>query len=117
MGLSPFYVNHRQYPYKGTEPDLWESEVPEVVSFVQKMEDIHKEMKATLELTAETMKKYYDQKWLPAQQYKVGDKVYLEGLNLTITHPLTKLSDKWYDLFRIMKKVGTSVYQLTLPQQ
>lgn len=81
------------------------------------MSDIHKETKAALELTAETMKKYYDRKRQPAHPYKVGDKVYLEGLNLTIARPMTKLSDKRYGPFRITKKVGASAYKLALPQR
>lgn len=74
-------------------------------------------MKVALELIVETMKKFYDQRWLLSQLYKVGDKVYLEGLNLTIAHSLTKLSDKCYGPFQIVKKVSASAYQLTLLQQ
>ena len=81
------------------------------------MENIHKETKAALELTAETMKKYYDRKRQPSQAHKVGDKVYLEGLNLTIARPMTKLSDKRYGPFKIVKKVGPSAYKLRLPQR
>ena len=50
-------------------------------------------------------------------EFKKGDKVYLEGLNLTTTRPMTKLSDKRYGPFRVTKKVGKSAYQLQLPQQ
>ena len=116
-GFSPFYVNSGRHPYKGTEPNFEESTVPGAAEFVKKMEDIHKETKAALELTAETMKKYYDKKRQPSHQYKVGDKVYLEGLNLTIARPMTKLSDKRYGPFRIVKKVGASAYKLALPQR
>jgi hypothetical protein len=116
-GFSPFYVNHGRHPCKGTEPDFWESKSPSTSEFVQKMENIHKETKAALELTAEMMKKYYDRKRQPAQEYKAGDKVYLEGLNLTIARPMTKLSDKRYGPFKITEKVGRSAYKLRLPQR
>ena len=39
----------------------------------------------------------------------------LEGLNLTMTRPMTKLSDKRYGPFIIKKKVGPASYKLRLP--
>ena len=93
-GFSPFYVNHGRHPYKGTEPDFAGSMVPGAAEFVEKMESIRKETEAALSLAAETMKKYYDRSRLPAHPYKVGDKVYLEGINLSISRPVAKLSDK-----------------------
>ena len=116
-GFSPFYVNHGQHPYKGTEPDFAGSMVPGAAEFVEKMESIRKETEAALSLAAETMKKYYDRSRLPAHPYKVGDKVYLEGINLSISRPMAKLSDKRYGPFRIVKKVGASAYKLALPQK
>ena len=84
-GLSPFFVNYGQHPYKGTEPDFRDdTRVPAASYWVERMEEIKKETKAALELTAETMKKYYDRHRRPAHPYKVGDKAFLEGLNLTI---------------------------------
>ena len=91
--------------------------VPGAAEFVEKMESIRKETEAALSLAAETMKKYYDRSRLPAHPYKVGDKVYLEGINLSISRPVAKLSDKRYGPFRIVKKVGASAYKLALPQK
>lgn len=78
------------------------------------MEDIRKETKAALELTNETMKKYYDWHWLPAHSYKVRDKVYVERTNITVDWPMSKLSDKCYGLFEILKKVDKAAYKLKL---
>ena len=110
-------MNHGRHPYKGTEPDFAGSMVPGAAEFVEKMESIRKETEAALSLAAETMKKYYDRSRLPAHPYKVGDKVYLEGINLSISRPIAKLSDKRYGPFRIVKKVGASAYKLALPQK
>ena len=116
-GFSPFYVNHGRHPNKGTEPDFDNTTVPAASYFVEQMEGIRKETKAALELTNETMKKYYDRHRLPSHPYKEHDKVYLEGLNLTIARPMTKLSDKRYGPFEIIKKVGKAAYKLKLPRR
>lgn len=50
-------------------------------------------------------------------KYKKGDKVYLEGINLTMTRPMAKLSDKRYGPFAIEKKIGLSSYKLKLPSR
>jgi hypothetical protein len=47
----------------------------------------------------------------------VGDLVWLEGANLKLTHPKTKLDAKRYGPFPIMKEVSPVVFQLTLPLQ
>jgi hypothetical protein len=79
------------------------------------MQEIHQEIEAALKLSVETMKKYYDQQRLPSIEYKKGDKVYLEGLNLTMSRLMTKLSDRRYGPFTVEKKVGAAAYKLKLP--
>lgn len=81
------------------------------------MEDIRGETESALRLTAETMKKYYDRHRQPSPDFKVGDKVYLEGLNLTVQRPMTKLSEKRYGPFPIIKKIGKSAFKLRLPRK
>ena len=61
------------------------------------------------------MKRFYDHKKNDAQKYSVGDKVWLEGANITTTHPSKKLGDKGYSPFIIEKKEGNSTYHLTVP--
>ena len=61
------------------------------------------------------MKDFYDRKKADACPYKIGDKVWLEGTNLSTTRPSKKLNDKCYGPFTIEKKEGPSSYQLTLP--
>jgi Chromo (CHRromatin Organisation MOdifier) domain len=47
----------------------------------------------------------------------VGDMVWLEGTNLKLTHPKSKLDAKRYGPFPITKEISPVVFQLTLPLQ
>ena len=46
-----------------------------------------------------------------------GQKVWLEGTNLKLTHPTTKLAPRHYGPFHIARVLSPVVYQLTLPPQ
>ena len=61
------------------------------------------------------MKKYYNCKKGVAHKYQPGDKVMLEGINITSDRPMKKLGDKRYGPFVVEKKVGQSAYKLKLP--
>jgi Chromo (CHRromatin Organisation MOdifier) domain len=47
----------------------------------------------------------------------VGDKVWLEGTNLKLTHPKAKLDAKHYGPFTITEEISLVVYHVELPQQ
>jgi Chromo (CHRromatin Organisation MOdifier) domain len=49
--------------------------------------------------------------------HAVGDMVWLEGANLKLTHPKSKLDAKRYGPFPITKEISPVVFQLTLPPQ
>ena len=51
------------------------------------------------------------------QPYQENDQVWLEGTNLRMTHPTTKLAPKRYGPFKIRNKISDVVYQLELPPQ
>ena len=51
------------------------------------------------------------------QRYKIGDLVWLEGRNLRIDRPSTKLAPKRYGPFKIGKVLSPITYQLELPPQ
>ena len=51
------------------------------------------------------------------QRYKTGDLVWLEGCNLQIDRPSTKLAPKRYGPFKIGKVLSPITYQLELPVQ
>jgi Chromo (CHRromatin Organisation MOdifier) domain len=47
----------------------------------------------------------------------MGDMVWLEGTNLKLTHPKSKLDTKRYGPFPIIKEISPVMFQLTLPPQ
>ena len=51
------------------------------------------------------------------EPYQLGDKVWLEGHNLTTTHPTAKLAPRRYGPFTITRVISRTSYQLKLPPQ
>ena len=51
------------------------------------------------------------------EPYQLGDKVWLEGCNLTTTHPTAKLAPRCYGPFPITRVISHTSYQLKLPPQ
>jgi hypothetical protein len=49
--------------------------------------------------------------------YQMGDQVWLEGSNLKMTHPTSKLAPRRYGPFTITQKISDVVYQLKLSPQ
>jgi hypothetical protein len=47
--------------------------------------------------------------------YQLRDQVWLEGTNLKLSHPSTKLANRHYGPFKITKVILPIVYQLQLP--
>jgi hypothetical protein len=113
-GFSPFYVNYGRHPYKGTNP-RWEAKSQSAIEFVEHIKKVREETEAALKQSAETMKRNYDKKKGDSREYAPGDKVWLEGTNITTDRPIKKLDDKRHGPFIVDKKVGESSYRLKLP--
>ena len=63
------------------------------------------------------MSKYYDKKHSKSREYKSGDMVWLEAMNITTDQPSKKLDEKRWGPFKVISKIGTSSYKLDLPQE
>ena len=61
------------------------------------------------------MKRFYNQTWKEAINYKLGNLVLLKVTNFNIDRLIKKFDNKWYRPFEVLKKVGNSVYKLKLP--
>ena len=46
--------------------------------------------------------------------YQIEDRVWLEGNNLKLSHPSSKLANRCYEPFRVSKVISPVVYQLEL---
>ncbi len=79
------------------------------------MQEIHAKARWSLEKAANQIKAQYDKKRRPAVEYKVGNKVWLNTMNLHLPCPKKKLSDKHTSPFEITAKRGASAYMLKLP--
>jgi transposase InsO family protein len=113
-GFSPFYVNYGRHPYKGTNP-RWEAKSQSAIEFVEHVKKVREETEAALKQSSETMKRAYDKKKGESREYQPGERVYLEGTNITTDRPIGKLGDKRHGPFTVIKKVGASSYKLKLP--
>ena len=84
---------------------------PSVESRLQQLKQARKEAKEALQkATNLTLPTHF-------KPYQIGDKVWLEGHNLTTTHPSSKLAPRRYGPFPITHVVSRTSYQLKLPPQ
>ena len=60
------------------------------------------------------MKKQFDKKKRNPQGLKVGDNVWLKNKNIQLNRPSKKLDNKRYGPFKILKDIGSGVFQLEL---
>jgi len=111
--FSPFYLNYGQHPWKSTDQREVETKAAEF--FAKQMKKIREEAVAALEKAVSDMKIYYDEGRRDALEYQVGDKVYLEGSNISTNRPSKKLDDRQYGPFPVVAKVGQCASKLQLP--
>ena len=85
--------------------------LPTVEARMQLMKQAHQDAKEVLKRTADLE--------VPTRfkPYQLGDKVWLEGRNLTTTHPMAKLAPRRYGPFPITRVISCTSYQLKLPPQ
>jgi len=113
--VTPFFADMGRHPYKGTAPKE-KSSNPSAQEFADNMRKVRDEVGSALKKAAEDMTRYYDKKHNESREYKVGDKVWLEGINITTSRPMKKLDDKRFGPFEILEKVGRSSYKLKIPK-
>ena len=63
------------------------------------------------------MKKQFNKKKRNPQGLKVGDNVWLENKNIQLNRPSKKLDNKRYGPFKILKDIGSEVFQLELLEE
>src|SRR5882724_3049348 len=114
MHSSPFILDTGQHPRLGVEP-LRESRLETLNHFASRMEKATEEVCSALTRAADDMAQFYDAHRREAPLYEVGDKVWLNGHNITMTRLTKKLDHKWLGPYPIKKVISWSTYQLKLP--
>ncbi|QRV80868.1 Retrotransposable element Tf2 protein [Ceratobasidium sp. AG-Ba] len=91
--------------------DLVDLEVnaPNAADMADSMQEIWDEVIASMEF-------YRSKESDPKREYKVGDKVWLVGQNITTRRPSKKLDNKKLGPFVISEKISSHAYQLELPK-
>ncbi|QRV77995.1 integrase core domain protein [Ceratobasidium sp. AG-Ba] len=91
--------------------DLVDLEVnaPNATDMADSMQEIWDEVIASMEF-------YRSKESDPKREYKVGDKVWLVGQNITTRRPSKKLDNKKLGPFVISEKISSHAYRLELPK-
>src|SRR5882724_7281594 len=103
-----------QNPQLGIEP-LRELHLKTLNDFTSRMEVATKEAHSALSQAVDDMARFYDAHWREAPLYMVGDKVWLNGQNITTIHPMKKLDHKWLGPYPVDKVISWNAYRLKLP--
>jgi Chromo (CHRromatin Organisation MOdifier) domain len=93
--------------------------VPEVNQQKEWLKQVRKQAQVTIQATQQLLTQRGQRKKGQCHYcgYAVEDQVWLEGINLKITHPKAKLDTKRYGPFPITKEISPVVFQLALPPQ
>ena len=99
----------------GFEPGQSQSHTETVNEFKDRMEKSLEEVRSALAKAKDNMAQYYNRKRTPAPEYKVGDCVYLDALDIQTTWPSKKLAHHYFGPYVIQQRVGHHAYWLCLP--
>src|SRR5580698_2505965 len=99
----------------GFKPAARPSHKEAVNEFIGWMKSTLDEARAALSKSKEEMAQYYNRRRSPAPQYKPGDKVFLNSLDIRTTRPSQKLGHQYLGPYSMVKAVGKNVYRLKLP--
>jgi len=76
------------------EPSQVPSRLETVNEFMERMKSVTEEAKSAIRKAQENMTRYYNRKRTSAPVYKLGDRVYLDALDIKMTRPSPKLSHR-----------------------
>jgi transposase InsO family protein len=112
---TPFMVDTGRHTHMGFEPQQPRSTLESVNEFAECMALGIKEAKAALTKAKDEYSMYYNRRHEPALVYTPGDKVWLDGSDITTNRPLSKLSHRCLGPFVVEACVGHGTYRLKLP--
>ena len=104
-----------RHPQMGFEPHQAESRLETVNEFQDQMDSALSEARSVLGKAKEDMAQYYNQRRVPAPEFHIGDKVYLDASDIHTTHPSHKLAHCYLRPFTVTRQVSRNAYRLRLP--
>jgi len=105
-----FLLDMGRIPRMSFKPRQNPSSLETVNEFTKQMESATEEAKSVIYKAQEDMMRYYNQRRSPAPIFKPGDWVYLDALDIKMTHPSLKLSHCRLGPFEIECQVGPITY-------
>jgi hypothetical protein len=113
-GVSPFKANYGFNPMFNKIPSN-EQCITIVEDRLNTIREVQKELTNYLELNQDTMKAQFNKHVEKTPDWNVGDQVWLNGKNISMSRPSPKLDHRWLGPFDIISRVSTSTYKLKLP--
>src|ERR1700742_1209196 len=98
----------------GIEPRR-QARVEAANEFAGRMGKVLEETRAALKQAASDMTRFYDTDHREAEEFKVGEKVWLDGRHIKTQRPTKKFDDRSFRPFRVQKVLSRNAYRLTLP--
>jgi hypothetical protein len=114
-GTSPFFANKGYHPTLAVHPerDLASARARD---FAVDLGELHETLKSHIALAQQRYQKSADTRRLPAPDFKVGQRVYVEAKFFRTTRPAKKLSEKHLGPYEIIGQVGSHSFTLRLPE-
>ena len=112
MGKTPFELNFGRHPWKGNL--MVKTDIPQVEDFLSGLQRSWEQATKTMEEVQRNMKKQFNKKKRNPRGLKIGDHVWLENKNIHSNQPSKKLDNKRYRPFKILKDIGSGVFELEL---
>ncbi|KAF8697686.1 hypothetical protein AX14_001301 [Amanita brunnescens Koide BX004] len=110
---SPFFLNYGWHPRKGIEP-LPNFTVPAAETLLENITKARDKASIALKEVVERMKIQYDKNRQEAQQYKKGNKVYINAEHLPTERTSKKLDQSYYGPYEVVEAVGPLAYQIRI---
>jgi hypothetical protein len=111
---SPFFANYGRHPNRGTNQNL-QVKSQSGIELAEQMQQIHEEVRAVISHAQRLMKMQYDKRQKDSCDYQQGDKVWVDGNEITTNRPTKRLDDQRYGPFLVEQKIGEAAYLLKLP--
>ena len=124
-GVSPFMATKGYIPRSGLEPPTpWEVSATQrgkrdmrtADAFIDKIEDLRKYLQKELKWAQALQTEYANRRRQPAPEFRVGDRVMLDGRNIPTTRPNKSLDFKNLGPFTVIRAINNTAYELDLPQ-